>query len=368
MPVMTAGDLAALASEAEAQGLLRLGAVSLDDPGFEPARVALGDYLDRGLEGEMGFMQRTRALRMDPRPMLAGARSALVAVVPYRGQAGPLARYTQSLDYHSGIHRRLVGLSAAVEARLPGVETLSCVDTKPVLERSFAVLAGLGSLGKNGCLIVPGLGSYVFIAVLMTTARWVGGETAADGDQRAAEGGRGGPWSVCGSCRQCLDDCPTDAFEAPGRLDPRRCIAYLTIEHRGPIPEPLAARLGVRVAGCDRCQEVCPHNQSAQREGRVPLAAWLPPPPGRAREPDLPKLATIGSNQYRQFVKHTALNRIPRRALRRNALLAIGNAAGPLDEDEQAALERCSKDAEPELAALARWAWQRRGLTLDELN
>ncbi|KIG17307.1 Epoxyqueuosine (oQ) reductase QueG [Enhygromyxa salina] len=354
--------LAVLAAHAEPLGLLQLGAVRLDHPGFAPARASLADYLERGAEGEMAFMSRSESVRMDPSEMLPGAKSALVAVVPYAGEPGPVARYAQWSDYHTELHRRLERLSEHLHARVPGIETLICVDTKPVLERAVAVLAGLGFLGKNGCLIVPGLGSYVLIAVLLTTARWTGTDrspTYARDQTRA-------PWDACGSCRLCLEHCPTDAFDSPGKLDPRRCISYLTIEHRGPIPDPLASQMGQRIAGCDVCQEVCPYNRSSTREDRVPASAWLEPPPGHARVPDLARLANVGNNQHRQFVKQTALNRIPRAALRRNAILALGNGQGPASQDEREALRLAMTDPSPELAALARWASARRQVELVE--
>lgn len=361
-PTLDDDGLAGLAELAEGLGLLRLGAVGLDHPGFEPARASLAEYLDRGAEGEMAFMSRTRAVRMDPGQMLAGARSALVAVVPYGGEPGPIARYAQWSDYHTELHRRLERLSEHLHTRVPGTQSLVCVDTKPVLERAVAVLAGLGFLGKNGCLIVPGLGSYVLIAVLLTTARWAGSDRSS-GSGLAPEHA---PWDACGSCRLCLDHCPTQAFDSPGKLDPRRCISYLTIEHRGPIPEPLASLIGQRVAGCDVCQEVCPYNRSTTRDDRVPASAWLEPPPGHARVPDLARLANVGNNQHRQFVKGTALNRIPRAALRRNAVLAIGNGHGPANEQEIDALRVAMADPSPELAALARWAAARRQLESQE--
>lgn len=357
-PALNEDDLEALGEQAERLGLLRLGAVDLAHPGFERARVALQRYLDRDAEGEMQFIRRTAELRTDPSGMLPGARSALVTVVPYAGEPGPIARYAQWADYHTELHRRLQQLAEAVHARCPGIETLICVDTKPVLERSVATLAGLGFLGKHGCLISPGLGSYVLIGVLLTTARWLGEDRARVQPDRA-------PWDACGSCRLCLDACPTDAFDAPGVLDPRRCISYLTIEHRGPIDESLAVRMGERVAGCDVCQEVCPYNRSHAREDRVPLAAWLPAPPGRPRTAELERLVTLGNNQHRQFVKHTALTRIPRKALRRNAIVALGNRVGPLGERELEALREAAADPAPELAELARWAAARRGTSLE---
>lgn len=347
--------LHALRARAEDHGFVGLGAVSLDDPRFAPSHARLDEFLDAGLQGEMAFLERTRALRKAPAGMLAGARTLLVGLVPYRGESGPIARYAQAADYHTLVHRRLTGLAADLADRMPGVESLVCVDTKPVLERSAAALAGLGFIGKHGCLIAPGLGSYVLIGGLLITARW---STPADppSGRTVPE-----PWQACGTCRACLDACPTDAFDGPGRLDPRRCISYLTIEHRGEIAAPLADRMGQRIAGCDVCQEVCPYNRSEARDARIPQQAWLTPPPGRAREPELARLAVVGNNQHRGFVKHTALNRIPRRSLRRNALLAIGNGSGPLSPEERRACETARDDPDPQVAAAAARALGRRG-------
>lgn len=354
-------DLAALRDSAQALGFAALGAVRLDHPGFEPARAALEAYLDAGWAGEMAFMERTREVRKDPGQMLelnARRGAALVGLVPYAGEPGPVARYAQWADYHTEVHRRLEGLGRALVERVGPCETLVCVDTKPVLERSAAVLAGLGFIGKSGCLIAPGLGSYVLIGVLLTDADWAGTDLGARWAEPAEDAL---PWDACGSCRACLDACPTDAFAAPGSLDPRRCIAYLTIEHRAPIPEDLAKDMGQRVAGCDVCQEVCPYNRSTTRGSRLPPGAELPRPLGRPREPDLPRLATIGSNQYRQFVKGTALNRIPKRSMQRNALIALGNGEGPLDPREREAIEAVLDGDNEALRTLAERALRRRG-------
>lgn len=345
--------LAQLALHAEQLGLLRLGIVRLDHPGLARAQAALREYLEAGKQGEMAFMTTTAAMRLDPHLLLEGGRSALVALVPYAGVSGPVARYAQMADYHTEVHRRLQRLREHLEQLAPGVGSRICVDTKPLLERSIAMLAGLGFIGKHGCLIAPGLGSYVLIGALITTARWTGPDHAEP---------VGDPWDACGSCTRCLDHCPTAAFEAPGKLDPRRCIAYLTIEHRGPIAEELAERVGERVAGCDVCQEVCPYNQSETRASRVPVQAWLSGAPGHARIADVVKLAVVGNNQHRQFVKHTALDRIPRRALRRNALIALGNRTGVVEADERAALIASCGDADLGIAEVARWAALRRGV------
>lgn len=338
---------------ASAEGLLHLGAVRLDHPGFGPSHAELDEHLDHGRHGEMEFLARTREVRKDPALMLPGARSVLVAAVPYRGEPGPIARYALAADYHCVLYRRLHALAEHVHAHLPGVKTLVCVDTKPILERATAALAGLGFVGKHGCLIVPGLGSMVLLGGLLCTAELSGPDAVPD--PAAAR------WDACGQCTRCLDACPTDAFVGPGRLDSRRCISYLTIEHRGPIEPRLADAMGERIAGCDVCQEVCPYNAGREREARVPAAAWIEPPPAERSAPDLVELSNIRSGRYRAFVKHTALRRIPRRALRRNALLALGNRAGPLTEPERQAAELARGDDDPQIRAAAQRLLDRRG-------
>jgi epoxyqueuosine reductase len=348
--VLDPASLQALEGVAQEHGLARLGAVALDHPGFSPARVALDEFLARGLAGEMAFLPRSAAIRREPARMLPEARSILVALVPYDGEPGPIARYAQHADYHTIVHRRLLRVERALLDRIPDARTLVCVDTKPILERTAAVLAGLGFLGKNGCLIAPGLGSYVLIGCILTTAQWTGANASTSNP----------PWDACGSCRACLDACPTQAFDSPGRLDPRRCISYLTIEHRGSIEDILADRFGDRIAGCDACQEACPYNRSSARTERVPAGSGLPAPPGPRRDVDLARLATLGNNQHRSFVRGTPLDRIPRRAFRRNALLALGNAAGPVGADERAAIERGLLDGDAQVRAAAERARRRR--------
>jgi epoxyqueuosine reductase len=341
--------LADLAAHAESVGLLRLGAVDLAHPGFLAAGLALERFLDAGKAGDMDFLPRTRAVRQDPAQMLPGARSALIAAVPYTGDPGPVARYARGLDYHTVVHQRLISVERRLHALLPGVASLICVDTKPLLERSAAALAGLGFLGKHGCLIVPGLGSYVLLGAILCTA--IHPEIAAPPT--------GLPWDACGSCTRCLDACPTAAFDGPGDLDPRRCISYLTIEHRGPVPDDLAARMGERIAGCDVCQEVCPYNASATRDRRVPATAWIDPAPRPI--PDLEGMAAISPSQYRALVRHMALRRIPRRHMRRNALLALGNREGAPEPRELGALALGLIDKDPQVVAAAERAARRRG-------
>jgi epoxyqueuosine reductase len=350
IPELTPALLRELASVAEQQGLLRLSAVRLDHPGFVRATAALDRHLDEGRHGEMQFMERSRAVRKDPSLMLPEARTLLVALTPHDGIAGPVARYAQHADYHSVLHRRLEPVMERLHQRLPIVEAVACVDTRPVMERAAAVLAGLGFLGKNGCLIAPGLGSYVLIASILCTARWDGPDAVGDGDRVL--------WDACGHCRACLDACPTEAFIGPGELDPRRCISYLTIEHRGEVPPELADRMGERIAGCDVCQEVCPYNAGSAR-ARLCDAAWLDRLDA-ARPVDLVALANLRSGRYRAFVKDTALRRIPRRSLRRNALLALGNRPVALSEDERRAVETAATDEDPQIRSAADRALRKR--------
>ncbi len=357
-----------LVKAAQEAGIPRLAAVDVTHPAFDRAADALDRYLDEGFAGEMAFMERTREVRKRPDRLLAGARTVLVGLVPYRGEAGPVARYAQWADYHTQLHRRLEAVAQALSSSCAGASTLICVDSKPLSERTAAMAAGLGFLGKHGCLIAPGLGSYVLLGAVLTDVPLANPskpETRPEPTVRSELGpsstaNRSAPWDACGSCTKCLDACPTSAFVAPGRLDPRRCIAYLTIEHRGDTEPGLAAQIGERVAGCDVCQEVCPYNASPSVHTRVDEHVWLPSPPGRERDPDPVRLANIGNNQHKGLVRHTPLNRIPRANLRKNALIALGNRSTPLAADEREALERALRDPDPTLQRWAAWALSQR--------
>lgn len=352
-PRLGPAALERIAERADAAGLLKLGVVRLDHPGFEPARAALDRFVAAEFHGEMGFMERTLEVRKDPAQMLPGARTVLVAAVPYRGEPGTgVARYALSADYHTIMYSRLEAVVSGLKLESPDAQALICVDTKPLLERTAAALAGLGFIGKHGCVIVPGLGSYVLLGAVLTDAMWTGDDQVQE--LRRAR------WDACGSCTRCLDACPTQAFDAPGVLDPRRCISYLTIEHRGPIDDALAEGMGGWVAGCDVCQEVCPYNVSEKRESRVRDEVWLPEVAGGPRSADPVALAQLGSSPHRAFVRNTALRRIPRRALRRNALIALGNRAGPLSAEEEQAVGKGEADADRQIQAAAQRARRRR--------
>jgi epoxyqueuosine reductase len=289
-------------------------------------------------------MVRGRPPRADPRLLLPQARSAVVLGVDYRwprppdpgGLTGKVASYAWGRDYHRLIGKRLRRLTTRLSERIPGFQAYAGVDSRPLIERAWAARAGLGYIGKNACVILPGRGSYLFLAVILTNQ-----ELPADaplGD-------------FCGRCRRCLDACPTAAFTAPGQLDARRCISYLTIEHAGPIPEDLRPLLGRWVFGCDDCQEVCPHNHAPPRSPEAELAprprhAWL----------DLPELLFSSDDEILERYVGTPLRRASPLRLKRNAALVLGNLGDPA---ARAALERACKHEDPALRDAAGWALDR---------
>lgn len=331
-------------------GLGKVGVLDLEDPQLERARQAYRDFLEQGRAGEMGYLERNQALRERPQALLEGAQSALVFATGYRGDGSYLARYTQGEDYHRILNMRLDQLVQVLSSWWPEQKFLRCVDTKPVLERAFAQAAGLGFIGKHGCVIVPGWGSYVFLSVLLTTL-----PTHAWGAPPRPTRNDKDPWDRCASCTKCLQACPTNAFVEPGVLDPRRCISYLTIEYRGEISEELAKATGERIAGCDACQEVCPYNLSPSRESRIDDRQWLPEAPSGLDLVSLVELGRKGSNQYRRWIRQTSLNRIPRPAMLRNVFIALGNSE-MLDDEAQALLQEGCEHKDEAVAKAARWA------------
>jgi len=337
--------------------------------GFDLAGVAkagptreteyLREWIGRGYAGEMDYLARRLEARVDPRVAFAGARSVVAVALRYAPAAAPrasggagsparaaISRYAGGDDYHDVLRDRLRALEWGIEALLGRpVRTRSYVDTGPVQERVFAAHGGLGWLGKNTCLIHPELGSYLFLGVLLTDLEL---EPDAPGVDQ------------CGSCRACLDACPTDAFVEPYVLDATRCIAYTTIETRGSIPEPLRAAHGTRVFGCDVCQEVCPWNK---RRGSRPLADPLGLRERLEVRPEwlratLEWILNLDEASWRSATTNTALRRARYRGLLRNALVAAGNSG---DASLRAALERHARGGDAMLAEHARWALARLG-------
>ncbi|MBI4594256.1 MAG: tRNA epoxyqueuosine(34) reductase QueG [Candidatus Rokubacteria bacterium] len=315
--------------------------LGFDRVAIGPARpergAAFARWLDAGYAGTMAYLERTRAERMDPQRLVPGARSVIAVALLYdAGTDDPewrgVARYARGRDYHDVIRPKLEALvEFLTEAGGPDVRSRAAIDTSAVLERDLAVQAGLGWIGKNTNLLSQTLGSYCFIGIVLTTA-----ELPNDGPQP----------DRCGTCTACLDACPTDAFPAPYVLDARRCLAYLTIEHRGDIDPALRPAVKDWIFGCDVCQEVCPWNRKAppSREPAFAPAA----PPG-----DLVSLLELDEPAFRARFQGSPLRRAKRSGLLRNAALALGNrgavAAVP-------ALERACGDADPVVRTAAVWA------------
>jgi len=321
----------------------------------EPGRHAafLRDWLARGYCGEMGYLARNVDRREDPQRVLPGARSVIALGLVYDPGARPpetsgpafrVARYAGGEDYHDVLIDRVRALEAALSP-LAGrpVRTRGYVDTGPVLERAFAAEAGLGWIGKNTCLIHPRLGSYLFLGVVLTDLALAPTEPEPD---------------HCGSCRACLDACPTDAFPEPYVLDATRCLSYTTIELRGPIPDALRAGQGDWGFGCDVCQEVCPWNQRGRREVPAdPLGLRARLAPREAwRAPALAWVLELSLDTWRAATRGTALRRTGYRGLVRNALIAAGNSR---DASLAPLVRRHLDGADPMLAEHARWAMER---------
>jgi epoxyqueuosine reductase len=318
----------------------------------KPETEFLREWLARGYAGEMAYLERRVEERVDPRRLLDGARTVVAVGWVYdpgarptaRPGTGEVARYAGGDDYHRPMLKRLRAFESALGTLAgSGVRTRGYVDTGPVQERVFAAYAGLGWMGKNTCLIHPRLGSYLFLGVVITDLDLEPGAPEPD---------------HCGSCRACLDACPTGAFAAPRVLDATRCIAYTTIEARGPIDADLREAHADHVFGCDICQEVCPWNLPARRplpadpfglRARIaPRAEWL--------RPSLEWILGLSEEDWRAATRRTALRRATHRGLLRSALVAAGNSgeAGLIPS-----LERHATGADPLLAEHARWALTR---------
>ena len=306
-------------------------------------------WLAQGYAGAMEYLERTAHLRLNPAELLPNARSAVVVGLNYAPAELPetdyrIARYALGDDYHIVIREKLETLLSAIQAVVPEVQGRVCVDSAPVLERDLAMMAGLGWYGKNTCLINTQRGSYFFIGVLLLTL-----ELEYDSP---AQGG-------CGTCRLCLDTCPTGALVEPYRLDARKCISYLTIELRAAIPEEYRAPMGEWLFGCDLCQEVCPFNRPRVHQ---PLRAQPTQEP-RLQPRSLPTLREILQMSEQEFAERfraSAIKRTKWRGLIRNALIVAGNKRDPT---LYPLIEPYLNHEDPILREAAEWAIRRRDET-----
>ena len=301
-----------LLRRAAALGFDRAGIARIEPLGRDAA--ALEAFVQQGKHGQMAWLADTLPVRLDPAhpDMLSGARSIVALATSYLrsdGEVGPapglVARYARGRDYHNVIGTRAKKLAAYL--RTQGFRARSSVDSMPVLERAWAQRAGLGFIGKNGCLIVPGLGSHVLLAAVITDAEL---PPHAPMEER------------CGSCRRCLEACPTEAFEAERVLDARRCISYLTIEHRGPIEPALRPKLGRWVLGCVVCQDVCSFNRTSppaleRTEPFAPHPRW---------QTDAEALLAMDEAGFDGWSLGSPVRRLGLENTARNAAHALGNA------------------------------------------
>lgn len=325
--------------------------------GFSDARLCRPDavplvaerlaaFLAKGYHGQMAWLAERVHWRGDPAQLWPDARSVLMLAENYGPHHDPLAIldhpekaaisvYAQNRDYHDVVKKRLKRLARWMVAET-GCELKVFVDTAPVPEKPLAEAAGLGWQGKHTNLVSRRLGSWFFLGAVFTTLD-------LEPDQPEVD--------HCGSCRACLDVCPTDAFPAPYQLDARRCISYLTIEHKGPVDEPLRGLLGNRIYGCDDCLAVCPWNKFAERaaEAKYHARPDLTAPP-------LADLAQLDDAGFRAMFSGSPVKRIGRGRFVRNVLYAIGNSGRP--ELRPVAQALC-EDEDPVVADAARWAADR---------
>lgn len=309
-----------------------------------PARLEA--FLEAGYHGQMGWMEERRHWRGDPHALWPEARSVIMLAESYtpdhdpraildHPDRGAISVYAQNRDYHDLVKKRLKRLARWLIAEAGG-EVKVFVDTAPVAEKPLAQAAGLGWQGKHTNLVSRDFGNWVFLGSVFTTL-----ELPADGAER----------DHCGSCRACLSACPTDAFPAPYQLDARRCISYLTIEHKGPVAEELREKLGNRIYGCDDCLAACPWNKFAVAASDLRYAAR-----DELRAPKLAELAALDDAGFRAFFSGSPIKRIGRDRFVRNVLYAIGNSG---DAALSPVARRLVDDPDAAVADAARWACAR---------
>ncbi len=315
-------------------------------PAVTPAGIGrFHEWLSAGYAGEMQYLGDRAEAYEHPRHVLDGVRSILVLALVYRtaepaapcAGEGRVSRYAWGVDYHDLIRDRLNSLAEFLKRESPGARVRGVVDTAPLLEREFAQLAGLGWIGKNTLLLNKQLGSWFFLAALLTDIE-LDYDDPHDADH-------------CGTCTACLDACPTGAFVQPYVLDARRCISYLTIELRGPIPAELRPGVDDWLFGCDICQDVCPWNHRPPQSSEAAFS----PAPG-TNHVDLAALFTLDDAAFRDRFRHTPLWRAKRRGLLRNAAIVLGNRPHP---EAISALIRGLNDPEPLVRGASVWALRR---------
>jgi epoxyqueuosine reductase len=354
--MVSSEELARMARQAAHEAGFDLAGIAPVEREDLPELHAFIEWVDAGHAGEMKYLEtRTetgelrRAAAKNAAPWV---RSMVVCALNYNAdrpysievndpERGWISRYAWGTkDYHDALLPRLRQVEAAIKEAAASyslaIETRSYVDTGPILERVYARHAGIGWMGKNTCLINQKLGSWLFLGVILTSLELPVGTPAAD---------------RCGSCTRCIDACPTDAIIAPGKLDARLCIAYLTIEKRGSIPVDLRSGIGQQVFGCDICQDVCPWNRKSGNAPPTSLPEFQPKE--GVYHPELRALAQMDEESYRQTFRGSPVKRAKYAGLRRNVAIAMGNSG---NREFIPDLEALAGDSDPVIAEHAEWA------------
>lgn len=335
----------ALLTEARAAGFAKMGICRPD--AIPDAGARLADFVADGRHGQMGWMAERMTWRADPSALWPEAKSVIMLAEPYTPDDDPLAAlerhdratisvYARNRDYHDLVKKRLKRVGRWLLDQAPGAEIKVFVDTAPVMEKPLAQAAGLGWQGKHTNLLSRDLGNWFFLGAIFTTVD-LPPDTPED--------------EHCGSCTACLDICPTAAFPAPYQLDARRCISYLTIEHKGPVDRDLRALMGNRIYGCDDCLAICPWNKFAQTATELRYAARP-----ELVSPRLEDLAALDDTAFRALFSGSPIKRIGRDRFVRNVLYAIGNSG---DAQLIHAAQRLVDDPDEAVADAARWAVKR---------
>jgi epoxyqueuosine reductase len=331
----------AIRERARAEGFEAVGFAAAKAP--EGARDGLSAFLARGHHGDMAWMETTAARRGDPLKLWSEANSIITLGANYAPAGDPLdglaerergviSVYAQGADYHDVLKRRLKRLAGWI-AHTYGGDVKIFVDTAPVMEKPLAAQSGIGWQGKHTNLVSRAFGSWLFLGSIFTTL-------VIEPDAREAD--------HCGSCQACLDICPTRAFPAPYQIDARRCISYLTIEHKGHIAREFREPMGNRIYGCDDCLAVCPWNKFAQTAHEIAFHPRI-----ELTMPLLKELSTLDDASFRELFRGSAIKRVGRDRFVRNVLIAIGNSGEPtLAQVAEARLA----DHSPLVRAMAVWA------------
>ena len=346
----------AIRSEATRLGFAACGFTRAD--AASDAGIDIKRWIDAGYHGSMGWMEARAHHRVSPLALWPEARSAIALGMSYAPASDPLALaanselgrisvYAQGGDYHKTVKKALKALARFIVGRVPS-ELKVFVDTAPVMEKPLAQAAGIGWQGKHTNLVSREHGSWLFLGVILTSLE-LEPDPPADHGQH------------CGSCTRCLDACPTQAFLGPHRIDARRCISYLTIEHDGAIPEEFRTLMGNRIYGCDDCLAACPWNRFA--DAAAANRAFLPR--GELAAPRLADLLALDNVAFREMFAGSPIKRIGRGRMIRNCLIAAGNSGDP---SLAAAVRAHLDDPDRVIAEAARWALDQPGLRSEKMH